>query len=82
MSAHVTLELAPSPLMQAFYVPTVIVDCGKPRDVEAIGCRAYLLWASEYPAYTPRLVIPSRPKIAASLNRALFNAHSLRRGRP
>lgn len=67
------LELRPSALAQAFYVPSVVIDCGKPRDLVERACGAYLLWASEYESYTPTLTIQGNPEAAKALNRALFS---------
>lgn len=66
------LELTPTPLMLAFHVPTVVVDCGSPRDMERTACAAFLMWQVEYPEYSARLRIPKRPDAEKALNRALF----------
>ena len=66
------LELTPTPLMQVFYVPTVVVDCGKPRDLERTACAAFFMWQVEYPEYSAKLTIEGQRDAEKALNRALF----------
>lgn len=66
------LELTPTPLMRAFHVPDVVVDCGKTEDTEGTACAAFLMWQVEYPEYGAKLRIPNRPEAEKALNHALF----------
>lgn len=70
--AQTVLQLQPSLLMQAFYVPAVEVDCGDAPDYVDTACKAYLLWEIEYPDHEPRLVIEGRPIESALLTKALW----------
>jgi hypothetical protein len=69
---QVKLTLTPDPVMRVFHERQVVVDCGRPEDIEATACAAYLMWQVEYPGYAASLTVDGWPEAANALNAALF----------